>query len=454
MSDEVAIMKEGRLRAFGSPHALKREHAVGYLLTISLADDQSPQQDAASAGATAAEAVLRAVHHVLPDALVDHRSQTEVSVLLPSEHVQQFPALFAHLEQHQAALGIGSFGISASKLEDVFLAVTADSCSQQLSMHKTSTGVGDHSDSTAAAAAATAARPPRMPAGAASARPRRLVAVEEGDVAAIADASQQLSLLGTSSAASGERPQVVARDATPSQQRSWEPAHGHSRNPSSSLEEALTGDAHDDDSDNSSDGHEREQEQEQEQKEFDHSGGGGGGGGGSANVTQSSPSSNTARAPGSWSSEDAGSDSVSTLTILWVLYRKRAQHTRRDVKAFLSMICLPVVLVCLSMLVAARTFNLAPGFESACVFKLGVLCQSTHSLTHTHTHSLSLSHTNAHSHSLSHTITYTHPHTLTHCLSFFLTCRCARDTQHACTGTERQPLQWRLLLRPGSHASV
>lgn len=45
----------------------------------------------------------------------------ELSVLLPTDESAKFEGLFAELEQNGPKLGVGSFGLSATTMEEVFL---------------------------------------------------------------------------------------------------------------------------------------------------------------------------------------------------------------------------------------------------------------------------------------------------------------------------------------------
>eukprot|EP00056_Hartaetosiga_gracilis_P022445 m.30486 g.30486 ORF g.30486 m.30486 type:complete len:2380 (+) comp9648_c0_seq1:54-7193(+) len=116
LSDNVAIMKRGTLRAFGTPLELKEKKGRGYVLTFSLRDSGGD-----------IEAITGLVVDRIVGAKIDHSSPTEISFVLPSVHVEEYPQLFRDIENVRDSLGVESFGVSASKLEDVFLHVTKDS---------------------------------------------------------------------------------------------------------------------------------------------------------------------------------------------------------------------------------------------------------------------------------------------------------------------------------------
>ncbi|EGD73260.1 ABCA2 protein [Salpingoeca rosetta] len=132
LSDSVAIMKDGELRAHGSPFDLKQQHGLGYTLTLSLTP--------AAAGSPATlDTLTRMVSSAVPGAAPGYSSQTEATFVLPPEQVSLFPPLFAQLEQGGKQLGVEAFGVSASKLEDVFLEVTGRTFSRHPSASSSST---------------------------------------------------------------------------------------------------------------------------------------------------------------------------------------------------------------------------------------------------------------------------------------------------------------------------
>jgi hypothetical protein len=68
----------------------------------------------------------------IPDAAVIDTAGQDVSFLLPAEEVAKFETLFRELENSQNQLGIVSYGVSATTLEDVFLRVAARAELQKL----------------------------------------------------------------------------------------------------------------------------------------------------------------------------------------------------------------------------------------------------------------------------------------------------------------------------------
>jgi len=68
-----------------------------------------------------AENILEVIKTHVPEVQLESNVGAELSFVLPKEQSAKFEELFADLEQNQDSLGIGSFGVSAPSLEEVFL---------------------------------------------------------------------------------------------------------------------------------------------------------------------------------------------------------------------------------------------------------------------------------------------------------------------------------------------
>jgi len=55
----------------------------------------------------------------VPSAMMTSEAGSEVSFRLPFESSSAFPALFSYLDDHQEELGIATYGISVTTLEEV-----------------------------------------------------------------------------------------------------------------------------------------------------------------------------------------------------------------------------------------------------------------------------------------------------------------------------------------------
>jgi len=64
---------------------------------------------------------LQAIKLHIPQVQLESNVGAELSFVLPKEESAKFEQLFANLEQDQDSLGISSFGVSVTTLEEVFL---------------------------------------------------------------------------------------------------------------------------------------------------------------------------------------------------------------------------------------------------------------------------------------------------------------------------------------------
>ena len=171
------MVKEGRLRAMGTSKYLKRRFGLGYLLRMSLAsgtggeggdsaghaaaatgdgkavvsahvaagaieveeveeqkkdephhtegssqnknNTASSSSSSAAAATAVAERVQRRVQEFVKEATLASSAGTELSLRLPREAVPRFPELFEALETEGKELGVTSYGIETSTLEEV-----------------------------------------------------------------------------------------------------------------------------------------------------------------------------------------------------------------------------------------------------------------------------------------------------------------------------------------------
>ena len=116
LGDTIAIMTHGKIGkdAHGTSLELKAKHGVGYHLTIAKEPGTGFQEGA----------VRQMVTETVAGAVVqDHTQHSEMNFLLPQSETEHFPALFASLESRGPQLGIETFGISCTTMEEVFLSV-------------------------------------------------------------------------------------------------------------------------------------------------------------------------------------------------------------------------------------------------------------------------------------------------------------------------------------------
>ncbi|CAJ0582204.1 unnamed protein product, partial [Mesorhabditis spiculigera] len=115
LGDRIVIMVKGKDVASGSTHFLERRFGTGYTLIVVF--------DEGKAGDKMGQHLLQEVQSLIPSATLCRFHGKQVEISLPNHENLQFPRLFAYLEAHQVQLGVSSFGLSASNLEQVFLTV-------------------------------------------------------------------------------------------------------------------------------------------------------------------------------------------------------------------------------------------------------------------------------------------------------------------------------------------
>eukprot|EP00899_Mesostigma_viride_P016639 jgi/Mesvir1/24977/Mv25104-RA.2 len=127
LADRIAIMSQGQLRCCGSPLYLKRVFGEGYTLTV--------VTENASGRPCPLEALSAIVTKHIPTAKLLSHVGAEMSWQLPHSSLRSFEALFREIDVHKEAaacdirvdgvLGVSSYGISGTTLEDVFLHLAA-----------------------------------------------------------------------------------------------------------------------------------------------------------------------------------------------------------------------------------------------------------------------------------------------------------------------------------------
>jgi ABC-type multidrug transport system ATPase subunit len=118
LSDRVAIMSRGRMRAVGTASELKQDFGIGYTLVL----------------ARVGEGKCDAQRELLPllrrhcgdgvEVVSDHGQ--EIACQLPSATVPAFPALFEELDRVMGSIGVSEYGISMTSLQDVFLRLAVE----------------------------------------------------------------------------------------------------------------------------------------------------------------------------------------------------------------------------------------------------------------------------------------------------------------------------------------
>ncbi len=120
LGDRIAIVKEGRLRALGTSKFLKQRFGLGYQLKMSLLVDANVPR------------IVARMADFVPEVGIASNAGTELSLRLPKEAVSQFPAMFERLESESKSLGVLSYGIETTTLEEVFMRIVNEDTEQLL----------------------------------------------------------------------------------------------------------------------------------------------------------------------------------------------------------------------------------------------------------------------------------------------------------------------------------
>lgn len=118
LADRKAVVSKGRLRCCGSSLFLKNKFGVGYHLTLVLDTNASES------------AITKLVTQHVAKAERARRHGRELSYILTHDAVDNFAGLFAEIEQEITTkarkMGIVSYGVSMTTLEEVFLQLETD----------------------------------------------------------------------------------------------------------------------------------------------------------------------------------------------------------------------------------------------------------------------------------------------------------------------------------------
>uniref|UniRef100_A0A452TZU1 ATP-binding cassette sub-family A member 3-like n=1 Tax=Ursus maritimus TaxID=29073 RepID=A0A452TZU1_URSMA len=114
LGDRIAIMVKGSLKCCGSSVFLKRIYGVGY--HIIMVKERHCN----------VEGITQVVDQHIPEARLESNVAAELSFILPKEYTHRFKDLLTDLENRQTELGIGSFGVSITTMEEVFLRVSRE----------------------------------------------------------------------------------------------------------------------------------------------------------------------------------------------------------------------------------------------------------------------------------------------------------------------------------------
>lgn len=114
LGDRIGIMSEGEIKCCGSSLFLKRQFKTGYHLTV----EKTPQFKK--------EKAYEVLTKYSYNCQVKQDSVSEIIYNIPFEDSVRFPQMFEELDQSLESVGMSSYGVAITSLEDVFLKVGKD----------------------------------------------------------------------------------------------------------------------------------------------------------------------------------------------------------------------------------------------------------------------------------------------------------------------------------------
>lgn len=114
LGDRIAIMGNGELKCCGSSYFLKKKFGIGYHLIC------------VKSTKTDSEKITSLLRKYVPDAKIENDIGSELSYQLSDVCSDIFQEMFAELEDNMKSLGVESYGVSLTTLEEVFMKVGTD----------------------------------------------------------------------------------------------------------------------------------------------------------------------------------------------------------------------------------------------------------------------------------------------------------------------------------------
>ncbi|KAK4877002.1 hypothetical protein RN001_009508 [Aquatica leii] len=113
LGDRIAIMSNGKLECSGSSFFLKKKYGAGYHLIL----DKSPECDVTK--------VTELLGKYIENISVHNNIGSELTYVLSEQYISTFEKMLNELETESDKLGIRSYGISLTTLQEVFIKVAA-----------------------------------------------------------------------------------------------------------------------------------------------------------------------------------------------------------------------------------------------------------------------------------------------------------------------------------------
>jgi ATP-binding cassette, subfamily A (ABC1), member 3 len=117
LGDRIVIMGDGQVLCIGSSLFLKRQYGVGYCATFEKKHSSTFND----------KSVIDLVQSFVPEAQLLTSVGAELTLELPFSSSSKFESMFVALDQSLESLGIQSYGVSVTTLEEVFLKVASGS---------------------------------------------------------------------------------------------------------------------------------------------------------------------------------------------------------------------------------------------------------------------------------------------------------------------------------------
>ncbi|CAF1233873.1 unnamed protein product [Adineta ricciae] len=125
LSDRIAIMSRGRLQANGTPDFLKQQTEFEYRLLMD-------KQDSCSS-----ERITQFLREYVANVVLERESAAELVYGIKRGESKQIERLITGLEQQKQTIGINSYGLSMTTIEDVFLRLVLEEEEQEHGIVKT-----------------------------------------------------------------------------------------------------------------------------------------------------------------------------------------------------------------------------------------------------------------------------------------------------------------------------
>ncbi|XP_023714575.1 ATP-binding cassette sub-family A member 3 isoform X4 [Cryptotermes secundus] len=129
LGDRIAIMAGGELQCCGSSFFLKKKYGAGYRLIIVKGPDCN------------VDSVTSLLNEFIPKISVDQNIGSELSYLLSENQSSVFEAMLSKLEENKKKLGLLSYGVSLTTMEEVFMKVGKDTEISAPAEHQQTNGI-------------------------------------------------------------------------------------------------------------------------------------------------------------------------------------------------------------------------------------------------------------------------------------------------------------------------